>query len=181
MLFTIYYLLFNRKRIINNKYQIVNSTSGLTLVELIVVIGILSLLIAIAFVSVANIRVLTTNTNTISVLASDLKAQQIKAMTGDTEGRGVKDNYGIKILPNEYVFFHGNGYNPADTTNYSFSIGSGYVLSTTLPDQTILFASGSGEVVNFILNQDTITITNSQTNQRRSLRLNQYGTAIEIN
>ncbi len=169
------------KKTISFQHRDYASQKGLTLVELIVVIGILSLLIAIAFVSVANIRVLTTNTNTISVIASDLKAQQIKAMTGDTEGRGVKDNYGIKILPNEYIFFHGNGYNPMETTNYSFSIGSGYTLSTTLPDQTILFASGSGEVVNFVPNQDTITITNSQTNQTRSLKLNAYGTAIEIN
>lgn len=169
------------KKTISLQHKDYVSQKGLTLVELIVVIGILSLLIAIAFVSVANIRVLTTNTNTISVIASDLKAQQIKAMTGDTEGRGVKDNYGIKILPNEYIFFHGNGYNPADTTNYSFSIGNGYILSTTLPDQAILFASGSGEVVNFVPDQDTITITNSQTNQARSLKLNAYGTAIEIN
>lgn len=165
-----------------NYFQIgiIYSQKGLTLVELIVVIGILSILMAIAFVSVANIQVITTNTNTAIVLASDLKAQQTKAMSGDTEGRVSPDNYGIKIFPDSYVFFNGNEFDPVETGNFSVEIGNGYALSTTFPNETILFASKSGEIINFIDGQNTITLTNSQTNQSRTITLNAYGTVLSV-
>ncbi len=149
---------------------------GLTLIELMLVIGILALLFGIGFVSLSNIQIVTTNSSSASVLVSDLKTQQIKAMVGDTEGRGVPDNYGIKILSNQYVMFHGNAYNPSDTANFSVPIPNSYVLTSTFPNSTVLFASDSGELVNFTVGSNAVVLTNTPTGKKETIILNKYGT-----
>lgn len=149
---------------------------GLTLIEMMLVIGILALLFAIGVVSLSTIQITTTSSSASTVLISDLKTQQIKAMVGDTEGRGIPDNYGVKILTDKYIMFHGNNYNPSDTSNFSVPIPANYILSTTFEDSTILFASDSGELVNFYLGQDTITLTNTTSSKSEVIKLNKYGT-----
>ncbi len=158
-----------------NRYQ-----QGLTLIELLLVVGILSVLFGIGFVGIGSLRDVSTKSSSFSVLVSDLKNQQIKSMVGDTEGRGVPDNYGIKILSTSYVLFHGNAYNPADPANFDIPVDSGYSLSSTFPDETILFASDSGELVNFSEGQNTITITHNETGSSQSMEINGYGTIISI-
>ncbi len=163
---------------INHKLQ---TSRGLTLIELLLVIGILSILFAIGIVSLTNIRVISGNSSASVVLISDLKTQQIKAMTGDTEGRGVPDNYGVKILSNRYVLFHGLTYNPSDTSNFSVPVDNGYILSTTFPNSTILFASESGQLVGFVPNQNTISLTSTPSGQVKTIQFNAYGTITNIN
>ena len=140
---------------------------GFTLLEIVLVVGILTILLSIAFVSIGNIRVISTTNNTSSVIVSDLKNQQVRAMVGDTEGRGIPDNYGIKILPTQYVLFHGVSYDASDTTNYAVPVSTGFTLSSTFTNGVILFASESGELVNFVANHDTITLTNTTSNQQK--------------
>lgn len=153
---------------------------GLTLVELLIVVGILGVLFSITFISVFNVRVISTNSSTASVITSDLKNQQIKAMVGDTEGRGTPDNYGVKILSNQYILFHGSSYNPNDPANFSVPVENGYSLNTTFANGTILFAAASGEIVGFTTNQDTVTLTNTTSGKTRTLHFNKYGTIIQI-
>lgn len=168
-------------KLVSNVSCLLSSNKGLTIVELLVVIGILSVLLSIGIVSILNIRVITSNNTSTAVIASDLKTQQIKAMTGDTEGRGVPDNYGIKILSNQYVLFHGNTYSPSDTSNFPVPVDTGYTLSTTFPNDTILFASQSGEISGFVQNNNTIKITNTVSSQSKTIQLNKYGTITNIN
>ena len=162
------------------KHTALHYQVGLTLVELLLVVGILGLLFSIAFISIFNVRIISTNATTTSVITSDLKNQQIKAMVGDTEGRGTPDNYGIKILSNQYVMFHGTNYNSADTANFSVPVENGYTLSTTFPNTTVLFASESGEIVNFQSNQNTITLTNTSSNKTKTIHFNKYGTITQV-
>ncbi len=149
---------------------------GLTLIELMLVIGILSLLFGIGIVSLSNIQIVATSSSATTVLISDLKTQQIKAMVGDTEGRGEPDNYGIKVLSDQYIMFHGIEYNPADTANFSVPIPESYSLSSTFQNDAVLFASDSGEVVNFIDGSNSITITNIPSGSTETITLNKYGT-----
>ena len=174
------YTFFRTKRNLTSLKNSTKNNIGLTLVELIVVIGILSTLLGIAIVSIQNIRVLSTNSTSTSVIISDLKNQQIKAMTGDTEGRGVPDNYGVKILSSQYILFHGTVYNPADADNFAVPIETGYTLGTTFPNSTVLFASESGELVGFVQNQNTVTLIHTSSGQSKTIQLNKYGTVTNI-
>lgn len=154
--------------------------SGLTLIEMMLVVGILALLFAIGVVSLSTIQIVTTSTSATTVLISDLKTQQVKAMVGDTEGRGVPDNYGIKILSDQYILFHGNSYNPSDSSNFSVPVPETYTLSTTFPNSTLLFASDSGELVNFTTGLDTVTLTNTTSSKTEVIKLNKYGTVTDF-
>ena len=154
---------------------------GLTMIELLLVVGILSLLFGIATISLTNINVITTNSCAATVLISDLKTQQIKAMVGDTEGRGVPDNYGIKILSNQYVLFHGDSYNPSDPSNFSIPMPDVHTITSTFLNDIVLFASNSGELANFTDGQNSITITSEQSGKTQTLLLNKYGTIINLN
>lgn len=159
----------------------VKNQNGLTLIEMLLVLGILSILFTISFISITNIRVVSGNNSLYTVVISDLKNQQVKAMTGDTEGRGVPDNYGVKIFSNKYVLFHGITYKPADTANFSIPVDTGYSLSTTFPNSTVLFASESGQLVGFVNNQNTITITSTPSGQTKTMHLNGFGTITSVN
>ena len=154
---------------------------GFTLPELIIVIGILAVLFGMGIVSLLNVRILATNSSDTVVFISDLKTQQIKSITGDTEGRGIPDIYGIKILPTEYILFHGPTYNPSDDTKVTIPTASGHTLTTTFPNQTILFASSSGELIGFVEGSNTITITKNDTQLIKTITINKYGTITFVN
>lgn len=158
-----------------------SSQKGLTLIEILIVVGILSTLFGIGLLSIMNIRVITTNNVSTTVFISDVKNQQVKAMTGDTEGRGTPDSYGVKVLPTQYILFHGLTYNASDATNFSIPITTGFTLSSTFPNNTILFNPGSGTISGFVAGQDTVTITNTNSNQSKTIQFNSYGTVTTIN
>lgn len=158
-----------------------NTQSGITMVEILIVTGIIVLLFTISTISLLNIRVSSSSSASTDVLISDIKAQQIKALAGDTEGRGVPDNYGVKIQNDKYTLFHGLIYSASDNTNFDVPVETGYQLSTTFPNTTILFASKSGEIANFVSGQDSITLTNTSTGRTKTIQLNKYGTIISSN
>lgn len=159
----------------------VKFSRGFTFIEILVVIGIISTLFGISILSLLNIRVLSQNNTSSVVIVSDLKKQQIKAMTGDTEGRGTPNNYGVKILPDKYVLFHGSSYNPSESTNTNIPIENGYQLVSTFQNDTLNFASKSGELISFNPLQNTITLSNTNSGQSRTIILNKYGTVTDIN
>ena len=154
---------------------------GFTLIETIIVIGILSVLIVLVAPSLLNLRSNTSINTTLDTVVTDLKSQQIKAMSGDTEGRGIPDNYSIYIQPSSYILFHGINYSQSDTSNISIPIETQYQLSTTFPSNKITFASGSGEIVGFLNGQNTITIREVGKSNQKVIILNKYGTITQFN
>ncbi len=158
-----------------------NRQSGITMVEILIVTGIIVLLFTISTISLLNIRVSSSTSASTNVLISDIKAQQIKALAGDTEGRGVPDNYGVKIQSNKYTLFHGISYSASENTNFDVPVETGYQLSTTFPDATILFVPKSGEIENFTSGQNSVTLTNTSTGRTKTIQFNKYGTIISSN
>lgn len=157
-----------------------SSQSGLTLIEMLLVVGIIMTLLSISFISISNIRIVSSGSSATTVFISDLKNQQIKAMTGDTEGRGIGDNYGVKVLTDRYILFHGLSYVASDSSNFSIPVDSGHSLSSTFTNGLIIFASNSGELVNFVVNNDSVTITDND-GSAKTMRFNKYGTVTQIN
>lgn len=156
------------------------SQRGVTLIELILVIGIISLLFGIGIVGITNIQVLTLRSTAGTVLISDIRNQQIKAMVGDTEGRPEPDNYGVKFLVDEYILFHGNNFSPTDPDNYSIPLPDAHSMVSTFPNDLILFASDSGELVGFVDGSNTVTITNTPSATSDTITLNEYGVVMSF-
>lgn len=115
-------------------------------------------------------------------LVSDIRAQQTKAMTGSTEGRTTADNYGIYFMSDRYVLFHGSSYSSSDTTNYNVSLPSDVqIQSTTLPDNTLLFSTLSGEMIGYSQSANSIILKLVNAGDQSVITLNRYGVITGIN
>lgn len=154
---------------------------GITFIEVVVVVAIFLTLLALAVPNSLNFRSKAASSTIISSVVSDIKGQQIKAMTGDTEGRGVPDTYSIYIQSDSYVLFHGQNYSQLESTNFTIPIDSQYQLETLFPENKIVFAEGTGEVVNFNPSQNSITVRETATGTRKTIYFNKYGTVTSIN
>ena len=150
---------------------------GFTLPELIIVMGIALTLVAIISNSLLGGQHQTSLNTTLATLIADIKAQQLKAMSGDTEGRAATDSYGIYVQANQYILFHGAVYSAGDLANSIIPLNTGLTLSTTFPNSILVFNKGDGQISGFILNQDTLTLTNSES-VAKTLKFNKYGVII---
>lgn len=153
---------------------------GVTLIEVVFVIGIFLLLTALGTISLQNIQRRENLTTTIDTFIADIKSQQIKSMLGDTSG-GVSPNaYGIHISTSNYTVFSGTTYNSGAATNFTPSFPPTVQISTTLPGSNAVFATGSGELVNVTVSK-TVTFTDSGTSQQKTVTINRYGVITGVN
>ncbi|OGF99725.1 hypothetical protein A2Y99_02015 [Candidatus Gottesmanbacteria bacterium RBG_13_37_7] len=162
--------------------NIINKKSGLTLVELIITMAVFGILYGVVTVNLMGIKRQASLNSSLTTLISDIKNQQLKAMSADTEGRSTNDSYGLYFASDRYILFHGVTYNPSETSNFSVSLGDGMEFSTiNLPTNSIVFTKGSGEISNFLIGSNTLTLTNTQNNEVKTITINQLGTITTVN
>lgn len=156
-----------------------NAKAGFTLIELVVVIGILLTLFSITLIS------LTTGQRNVSIqsdrnkLISDIKIQQTKAMRGTGGGSNA---FGIYFQPSQYTLFVGDSYSQSDPDNFVVSLIQGVIFSgITFPGATIIFATRSGEIDGFLLGNNTVTIEDSEGVETSTVTLNKYGVVSNVN
>lgn len=156
--------------------------NGFSLVELLVAMGLFSLLFGFIWINLLGSKGRSSQTSSIDVFISDLRSMQLKSMQGDSEGRVDPDSYGIYIGTTKYTLFHGSIYNPADPTNRSISLGDGESFTSVLfPENIIVFTKRSGELLNFNQAQNSLSLTNTQINTKKTIQLNKYGIITSIN
>jgi type II secretory pathway pseudopilin PulG len=153
---------------------------GFTIIEIIVVFGILATLLGIGYISVVNIQRRAPLSATASVLVGDLRGQQTKAMTGDTQTGATSDSYGIYFQSNAYILFKGLSYNPSDTTNAVTPLPTNITVSTVFPGSSIVFAKGSGDIVGFAQGSSWVTLTENLNGEHKTLTVNRYGAVTSI-
>lgn len=144
--------------------------SGFTIVELSVVMGIFLILLTLSFINLTALPSRATASSSTQNLIADLKAQQTLAMSGDTKGGGAQSSYGVHFEGGSYWLFKGSVFNPSDTSNFKVDLGDVNITFNTI---TIVFQKGSGEV----LSPGTITVSNSLTNEVKTIDINKYGAA----
>ena len=152
---------------------------GFTLIELILIMGLLATLVTLASVNLLSSQHQTSLNSTLTTLITDIKSQQLKAMSGDTEGRGITDNYGVYFAATEYVLFHGSVYISGDPTNSVIPLDNSLQFSSTLPASSLIFAKGSGDIIGFTIGSDSVTLASPSNS--KTIHLNKYGVVTSQN
>ncbi len=149
---------------------------GFTLVELIVVLGILFSLLAFSVPSLTQNQRQTEIDSAGSLLISDLRNQQIKSMLGDTETAATATSAGIYFQTDRYTLFRGQTYSAQDSGNVVVILDPQFEFTATnFPSSQIVFARGSGEAGNFTSDSYSLTLTDIQSQVSRVITVNKYG------
>lgn len=166
----------------SKKFCIVKTHEGFTLPELIIVVSLVLILFSIGSVNLITFQQKEElQTSTLNVI-TDIRSQQIKAMTGDTEGRSESDSYGIRLETDKYILFHGNTYSSSDQSNFVINLPQNLEFSNILvPNSQIVFVRPSGEVNGYLSNQDSFSILDTTNNSQKNIRVNRYGVLSDVN
>lgn len=147
--------------------------SGFTLVEALVVTGLIVVLFGLGVVGLGQPQTNTDSSSAVDTLVNDLKAQQTAAMVGSTGSSTVRQSAGIYVQASQYTLFTGSSYSVADSYNYVVAAPSGVSISSTFPGGIILFNKGAGDVSGFTLGSNTITVTSGSST--RVITVTRYG------
>lgn len=150
---------------------------GFTVVEVSLVIAIFFILIGLVTVNLFKFQHTSQLSSTISSFLADYKEQQIKAMVGDTEGSVAVSSYGVHLETTSYTLFR----NAYGTGNFIINLPSGTKFTTTFPNSQVIFATGSGEIVGFAANQNTITVLDTGDGSQKVITINRYGVVTGVN
>lgn len=140
---------------------------GVSLIELLVVVGLMTILFAIGTLSLANIE----KENQLETLVSGIKLSINKAQNQTINGNPT----GVYFETNRYVFFYGDQFVEGNPKNQITDLPSGVIISViNLPLKSITFAKISGYVKNFAP-PENITILDEGTRKSRQLTINNLG------
>lgn len=152
-----------------------------TLVELLVVMGIIALLASLSTVTLLNSQNRASSSATIDSLITDVGQQQLKAMVGDQTINNTSAT-GVHFQADSYTLFQGAAYSAGDPGNFVVTLPSVLQFSSiNLPSSEILFASVSGEIVGYSSSNNTLTLTNSSANRQETITINKYGVITSVN
>ncbi len=150
---------------------------GFTYPEIIVVMAIVISLFSLVTFGVLNSERKSAMVASTHTLVSDIRQQQVKAMTGDTEGQALASPFGVHLDTDRYVLFKGSNYSAADTANFTVMLDDSIRLTTDFAGGNLIFAQGSGELP--AGGQAVLTsLTDTQT---VTLIFNSYGVEIAQN
>ena len=158
------------------------SSQGLTLIELMIVLGILAILFTLTTINITSLIPRANVTTTVDTLIADLKLQQARSMLGEmgtaTDSAQI---FGVHFDSNQYVLYAGATYSASSASNSAIVMPNTVQLSTTFPSGNILFSRGSGEIVNYASSSSTITVSDSVLNLQRTIQLNRFGVITGVN
>lgn len=155
---------------------------GLVLIELVLVMLFFSLLYGLISVNLVSTKQRATLSTILTTLFTDLRQQQIKAMTADTSGSGQTENFGLYFETNRYILFRGSSYVPTHSSNFAVNLGNNLEFTNiAFSGSQIVFAKGSGEVVNFTAGTNSIALRDSITSVQKTITMNRYGVVTTVN
>ncbi len=125
------------------------SRPGLTLVELLVVMGVFAIIFSFATINLLKPQKKASVDAAASTLVSDIKQQQAKAMASDSGGSSNLQDHGIYFENNRYTLFQGLSYQAANPLNFSVELSPNTIILNNLPSSQIVFSKNTGIWSNF--------------------------------
>jgi type II secretory pathway pseudopilin PulG len=167
--------------ILNFKFKILNSEEGFSLAELVLALGILSIIFGFIIINLGRVTRTTSVLTSAEVLISDLRIQQEKAMNGVNSDTS-SSSFGIFFEEDQYTLFTGSVYSASDPANAVVVLPENITISNTaFPQDTIVFDARSGEVNAYSESQNSVTLSNSMGIEQKTVTVNKYGVAEELN
>lgn len=148
---------------------------GFTLIETLLVVGIFSVLLVISSFGMSRLIPTTISRASESVLLADLRQQQLNAQMG-VGGEA----HGVAFGTGEYVLFSGAVYNPVEPSNRVVVLDEALALSSTLPNNRVIFAAISGEPTELASFQDQVILTNNTSDTITTLEINELGVPLVV-
>jgi len=165
--------MLNKRKSVNNSGH--RSLLAFTLIELILVIAIMAVLTSIVTIRLSNLVPRANLNTTAEILLAEIRLQQLRAMNREKDENQQSSEYGIYVEQQRYVLFSGSSYDENDSDNLITEVSPPLELNSTFPNQTIIFAQGSGEILNFADDQNAVSITDTISNQINTFNFNSYG------
>lgn len=149
---------------------------GFTLIELVIIMGILLLLFGFVMVNLLQEENIVSVNASVDILISDISSQQTKAMVGKSDGISSGNSYGIYFESDRYTLFKGNTFSATDSANFTVILEENIVFNNVaFPNDMVVFSALSGEINGFSDGDNTITIANVQGQEIKTITLNRYG------
>jgi prepilin-type N-terminal cleavage/methylation domain-containing protein len=158
---------------------------GFTLVELLLVMGILGVLFSIMTISYFGTQGKNLLVQGADILVADMRSQQTKAMAGSTPTSATAQaGYGIHFDDTSYTLFTGDTFTSGAATNAVVDLPADVRISaSTFPGGSthgnLVFLRASGEVKNYTSGQDYVELTNGSSNTTQRIRVNALGVVVE--
>jgi len=151
---------------------------GFTLVELLVVIGIIAILFTMTGLLFFNTQAQVHTAEGVGVLIADIEAQQSKAMAGQTVSLVRPPGYGVHFESDRYILFSGSTYDSGDTNNQVVYLPGGVTFGEIdLSNNNLIFTAPSGEVASYDSDASSVTISGGETN--KTVKVNSLGVVVE--
>ena len=156
--------------------------SGVTLIELIIVISLLSIILTIGSVNLFRPTEQASLETASTSLTSLLRESQNKATNTDSQGDPASDDYGVHFESDKAILFKGATYSNGDPANFEVSLPSNITATPNLPCPSppgncnnVVFQRISGEVVNFSGSQNSVCLTEGSSGKNILLGVNFIG------
>ena len=114
---------------------------GFTLMELIIIMGLLASLFVFSSINLLRPQRSSSLEVTLTQVVADLRHQQLKAMTGENGG----GDFGVYFETGSYYLFSGSSYTPGDPANSQVDLESTLQFSAVSVPNPLVFQAGSGD------------------------------------
>jgi len=149
--------------------------NAFTVVEIVIVMGIIAILFSLSVPQLFRLQDRTTLRSATVTLISHMRQQQSNAMNSSSL-------YGIFFEQGRYILFTGSHYtSSAPELNTVVSLDYPVAFSQILfPTSEVVFASGSGEIVDYDTINHSVALQDSINNQEKKIEFNAFGVPISI-